>query len=348
MFIIRPITAENAKLIERFMSDDLLGITSLPRNKHFLHQKLLTSLASFAKDVSTPYDEQYYFVLENLQTGEVGGICGIESKTGVHAPLYSYRLEKLLAPETDLPIPRKQLILHLQQQTNGPTEIGSLYILPSFRKEGLGRLLSLCRFLFMASFPNRFDSKVVAEMRGVCNEQNRCPFWEGLGKHFLNLEFSELMNLLEEIKESIPLVTPHYPVCVSLLKEETQEAIGRVHLDTQPALNLLMQEGFTLTDEIDLFDGGPKIEAETNKIRTFRDSKEAVVRDFISDAIESDKYMISNNRLDFRAAYGELIENEDQSVILSSHLRLALGVNIGEIVRYAPASNKSFYKPGSK
>lgn len=341
MFIIKPIAPEDARAIEKFMSYDLLGITSLPRNKHFLHQKLNSSLTSFSKEIDAPQNEQYYFVLENIQTGEIGGICGIESKTGVESPLYSYRIEKVSAPETDLPVPRKQLILHFNSQQNGPTKIGSLYILPSFRKERLGRLLSLSRFLFMASFPHRFEGKVTAEMRGLIDEKHISPFWNGLGKHFINIEFNDLMDTLDEIKDSIPLISPKYPIYVSLLPNDAQDAIGRVHLDTQPALNLLMQEGFTLTNEIDLFDAGPKIEAATEEIRSFKYSQTAIVKKFSTAPIDSDRYIISNQKLNFRSCYGQLNKNEDGSIVLTTEVGHALGIQEGDKVRYVICSTKT-------
>lgn len=344
MFVIKPITAENARIIERFMSNDLLGITSLPRNKHFLHQKLLTSLSSFSKEIAFPHDEQYYFVLENIRTGEVGGICGIESKTGLDLPTYSFRIEKIPAPDIDLPVPRKQLVLHFHAQANGPTEIGSLYILPSFRKEGLGRLLSLSRFLFMASFPQRFDTKVVAEMRGFVDDSKKCPFWEGLGRHFLDLEFEDLMNLVDDIKGSIPMIVPQHPVYASLLSIDAQDAIGKVHLDTQPALNMLIQEGFTLTNEVDLFDGGPKIEVPTSAIRIFKQSRVATIQELSDTPLESERFMISNNRLSHCTCYGTLTLVDANTAILPAEVAHALNVGRGDQIRYAQASPETTAK----
>jgi arginine N-succinyltransferase len=340
MFVIKPLTPDHARTIEKFMSDDLLGITSLPRNRHFLHQKLNTSLSSFAKKVTQPQNEHYFFVLEDIQTGEIGGICGIEAKAGIDNPVYSYYVEMAPSPDTDLPVPRKQIILHLHIQNDGPTEIGSLYILPAFRKEGLGRLLSLSRFLFIAAFPERFEEKIVAEMRGYIDEKGQCPFWNGVGKHFLNIEFDELMNLLDEIKDSIPLFAPQHPIYASLLNEEVQEAIGTVHLNSQPALNLLMQEGFSLTDEVDIFDAGPKIEALTHEIRSVKSSRLAKIKLLSHQPIDSERYIVSNNKINFHACYSclELIENE---VILPAETAHALGVSEGDQIRYVASSTKA-------
>ncbi|MFH7127688.1 arginine N-succinyltransferase [Klebsiella pneumoniae] len=53
----------------------------------------------------------------------------------------------------------------------------TLFLDPQWRKEGNGYLLSKSRFLFMAAFRERFNEKVVAEMRGVIDEQGYSPFW---------------------------------------------------------------------------------------------------------------------------------------------------------------------------
>lgn len=341
MFIIKPITTENAKVIEKFMSDDLLGITSLPRNKRFLHQKLNASLSSFSKTIENPKNENYFFVLENVQTGEIGGICGIESKCCVENSGYTFKIEKIPAPETELPIPRKQMVLHLNCENNGPTEICSLYILPSFRKEGLGRLLSLSRFLFIAAFPSRFENKIIAEMRGYADDKHKSPFWDGVGKHFLTMEFEEIMEFIEEIRESIPNIAPKYPIYVSLIDEAAQDAIGRVHFDTQPALNMLMQEGFTLTNEIDLFDGGPKIECATHEVRTIKHSRVATIIELSQKPIQSESYIICNNSLHFACCYGCLTIIDENQVIIPSEVARLLAVNQGDLIRYVVASSKN-------
>ena len=74
--------------------------------------------------------------------------------------------------------------LHLEKIHDGPTEIGSLFLLPEYRGQKRGRLLSLSRFAFMAAHPKRFAEDVIAEMRGVMSEDGQCPFWEAIGKHF--------------------------------------------------------------------------------------------------------------------------------------------------------------------
>ncbi len=53
--------------------------------------------------------------------------------------------------------------------------------------------------------------------------------------------------------------------------------IGRVHPNTEPALAMLKAEGFSYQGYVDIFDAGPAIEAETDKIRAIAESQNLVL-----------------------------------------------------------------------
>ena len=42
----------------------------------------------------------------------------------------------------------------------------------------------------MAEFRERFPAQVMADLRGYFDEQGRSPFWEAIGKHFFDMDFS--------------------------------------------------------------------------------------------------------------------------------------------------------------
>ena len=62
---------------------------------------------------------------------------------------------------------------------------------------------------------------------------------------------------------------PHYPVYVPLLPGDAQAAMGQIHPSGELAFNLLTAEGFEADDYIDIFDGGPILQAHKNSLRTF-------------------------------------------------------------------------------
>jgi arginine N-succinyltransferase len=73
---------------------------------------------------------------------------------------------------------------------------------------------------------------------------------------------------------------PHYPVYVPLLPGDAQAAMGQIHPDGELAFNLLTEEGFEADDYIDIFDGGPILQAHKNSLRSFSGS---VVRRVVLD-----------------------------------------------------------------
>lgn len=335
MYVIRPIALQDLEEYIHFAFNVSLGMVSMPKNREILQKNLNLSLQAFSKELTQPEQEFYLLVIENEETGDLGGISGIESKTGIIEPNYYYRIEtKTVEPYEHLPLPKTIATLRPVTVSNGPTEICSLYLAPEFRKEGLGRLLSLSRFLFMACFPERFDTTVFALMRGYLDKTDSNPFWDSLGCHFLNVQFAELLRFQEGSRAFVPHIIPEFPVYVNLLSKEAQESIGKVHNNTKPALNMLQQEGFTNSNEIDIFDAGPKIVAELQSVRTFKESKVAIVKEVILNGMESPEYIICNIDLNFRACVTHLTMDEEGKVILPSETAEALLVKPGDKVRY--------------
>lgn len=340
MIVIRPLTKNDSEAFAQLAFSATSGIRSLPKNHALLQKKVESSLRAFKSTEKTPQNEHYFFVLEDLASKSIGGTCGIASKTGVGDPLYFYRIETIKPKSKFLPLKELSILLPVSY-VQAPSEICALYLSPEFRREGLGRLLSLSRFLFIASHPSRFESSVFAEMRGLIDKNDISPFWEGIGREFLDIEFIELMNLIDRGVNVLPDILPQHPLYISLLKEETQDSISKIHPDTRPALNMLLEEGFRLSDEIDVFDGGPKIEAKTTQIRSIKDSIVAELVSISRHPIESPKYIISNNRLNFRACFGTLQKTSENGIVLPSDVAAALEVELGDFIRYvAPSGTK--------
>lgn len=331
--MIRPVTPADIDSLERCALTVGVGMTHLPRRRDMLEKKIADSQEAFAKEITKPKHEDYLFVLEDLEGEVIGGTCGIYSKVGVTSPFYVYQVETLPPPSHRFPIPKERRLLHLFAYENGPTEICALYLLPEFRKEGLGRLLSLSRFLFIASFLHRFDTTTIANMRGVI-EKNVSPFWDSLSRHFLDVDYEEVMSMRSISESFVPDILPKHPIYVSLLPPLSQEVIGNTHANTRPAFDMLYQEGFRFKQEIDPFDAGPIIGAETKSIRTVSKSVVAPVKEITSHPMESDRFILSNVSLNFRACYGALRVNPDQSVALSATTAKALNVNPGDRIRY--------------
>ncbi|PLL13789.1 arginine N-succinyltransferase, partial [Klebsiella michiganensis] len=154
------------------------------------------------------------------------------------------------------------------------SELCTLFLDPKWRKEGNGYLLSKSRFLFMAAFRERFNDKVVAEMRGVIDEHGYSPFWESLGKRFFAMEFSRADYLCGTGQKAfIAALMPKHPLYIDFLSDEARAVIGEVHPQTAPARAVLEKEGFRYLNYVDIFDGGPTLECEIDRVRAIRKSR---------------------------------------------------------------------------
>ena len=177
MNIIRPIRTSDFKALYEIAEESGVGFTSLPVNDNLLAKKIARSEASFTKDVSSANNESYLFVMQDSASEEVIGTCGIEACVGVEDAFYHYHLGKVVHASRELNIHNTVEILTVCNDYSGISEICTLFLREQARQPNMGRFLSKVRFLFMAEHQHRFTERVIAEMRGVSDENGRSPFW---------------------------------------------------------------------------------------------------------------------------------------------------------------------------
>ena len=345
MFVVRPVGEQDLGALLELAELTLFGLTTLPRDAELLSSRIQESVASFAQVATAqPRGQAYLLVLEEAESGRVVGTTGVVSKVGGFEPFYAYRIELSVQESLMLQVRKEIPILHLVTEHNGPCEIGSLFLHPDFRSGGVGRLLSLSRFLMMAEFPHLFDREVIAEMRGVINDQGQSPFWDAVGKHFFDLEFPKADYLSIVNKEFIGDLMPVHPLYIPLLPAEAQAVIGEVHEKTRPARKLLEQEGFQFRQMIDIFEAGPILHAPRTEIRAVRESQTAIVQQVVA-AVDSEKlWLISNTRPEFRVTWAALqwLSGKEAGVMLDEQTAGLLQVNPGDTIRFvAPKAGET-------
>ncbi|HEY0790238.1 MAG TPA: arginine N-succinyltransferase, partial [Chthoniobacterales bacterium] len=249
-FVLRPVQESDLPSLRRLAASIEGGMTSLPSEPAALEHRIYQSLRAFDHRIKTAGGDHYLFVLENQAGKEVVGTAGITARVGGFDPFYTYEVREERASNEALGIDKTFKVLHLKLDHKGPSELCSLSLKPEYRKAGLGQLLSLSRFLFMSSFPQRFDARVIAELRGFTNGAGLSPFWEAVGKHFFHQTFAEA-DFLSGMghKEFIRDLMPKYPIYVAMLPAGAQAAIGQVHRDAAPALRILLAQGFQPSPE---------------------------------------------------------------------------------------------------
>lgn len=308
--IVRPVKVSDLPALMTLVEQAGPGFTTLPANEDRLAHRVRWAQRAFAEQVERA-DADYLFVLEDDEQ-RVVGVSAMAGAVGLREPWYNYRLGVTVSSAADLGIQRQIPTLFLNNELTGQSELCSLFLRHDQRNGSNGRLLSLGRLLFVAEFPHLFGEKMIAELRGSADENGCSPFWDSLGRHFFQMDFTHADHLSGlGNKAFIAELMPRQPLYTCLLTEQAQAAIGQTHPNTQPALKILQAEGFAHKGYIDIFDGGPVIEAPIRSIRTVRDSLELTLSLGTPDE-QAPLWLIHNRRLEncrITAAHGRLVGN---------------------------------------
>lgn len=338
MMIIRPLMASDADALLNLAFKAGVGFTSLPADPNHIAGKITASLSAFNSEVDFTTEQSYVFVMEDTHTNTVVGICGIESSIGLSSPWYSYRIGTLVHSSRELKVHNSFPTLYLSNDQTACAEVCTLFLDPDYRHSKNGQLLSKSRFLFLAQFAHRFEAKIIAEMRGVSDENGQSPFWDGLGAHFFDMPFADADHLTGlGKKEFIAQLMPRHPLYINLLPKAARDAIGEVHGNTLPARKMLEDEGFRYQGYVDIFDAGPTLETQVNDIRAVRESKNYLVKIEDHLPIGTIPYLISNTLLDgYRCTMVYIKVPESGPLCISSELASNLHVTALGTVRLVP------------
>jgi arginine N-succinyltransferase len=272
MLVVRAIQANDLDALYVMATQVGSGMTTLKPDMKMMGDRLNIAVASFAETIP-PEQRDYMFVMEDTDSGRLAGVCAIKGSVGLTEPFYNYRIGTLVHSSRELEVFTRMDTLYLSNDLTGSTELCSLFLHPDYRSGNNGKLLSKCRFLFIAQFPQLFTEKLIAEMRGYQEENGRSPFYEGLGRHFFKMDFDHVDALTAVGKKSfIAELMPRQPLYVAYLPDDAQEVIGKVHTSTAPARRLLEQEGMYFEGYVDIFDAGPVLQARVSELRAMRDS----------------------------------------------------------------------------
>ena len=336
-YVMRPSRLDDFGALMELAKLSGPGFTSLPVDEGILTARLEQSERAFHGRQKNLQYGKYLMMMEHVPTGKVVGCSAVKAGTGIDRPFFNYRIITLAQASQaagDLRFDMDALVL--TNEYVGYTEVGTLFLKPDHRGGGAGRLAAQSRYLLMAAVPDRFSDKVLAELRGVVDDQGTSVFWECLGRHFFRMDFAEA-DRLSAISDNqfIMDLMPRYPIYVDLLPPEAREVIGRCHSDGVGAYKLLQWEGFDFDRTVDIFDGGPLVAAQRRHIRTIRESRMVTVE---AGEVEDDGGarigLLSSNRLpDFRVGTGKFLAAGDDSLIVGPDVLDALRLKPGSPAR---------------
>jgi arginine N-succinyltransferase len=320
-YVMRPSRLDDLPSLIHLAELSGPGFTSLPVDEPILRERLQKSDDAFLGRLQRIEYGKYLLMMENAETGEVVGCSAVKAGTGIDQPFFNYRVITLAQASQAAGNLRFDMdALVLTNEYVGYTEVGTLFLKPEHRGGGAGRLAAQSRYLLMAASPERFGDKVLAELRGVVDNEGGSPFWECLGRHFFRMDFTEADRLSATTDNQFILdLMPKYPIYVDLLPPEAREVIGRCHSDGVGAYKLLQWEGFEFDRTVDIFDGGPLVTTQRRHIRTIRESRRVKILagDVSSDPAAKQGMASSDSLPDFRAALAKSVLKDEDTAIMS-------------------------------
>ena len=276
MVVVRPAEMADIASLEALAglaARTMPGVHTLPKTRDKIAAAIERSIASFAAHVDIPSEEAYLFVLETQETmapKRVIGTCSIFASAGSDGTYFSFRNDVIQQVSRDLNISHSVHALTLCSELTAYSQLSG-FCLEGMRPGLEAALLSRARLLFAALAPHRFGDRFFVPLAGITDLHGQSPFWDALGRKFFRMDFLEAERIIGGARNRTLIVElmPHYPVYVPLLPGAAQAAMGQIHPGGELPFNLLTEEGFEADDYIDIFDGGPILQAHKHALRSF-------------------------------------------------------------------------------
>ncbi|WP_323122197.1 arginine N-succinyltransferase [Burkholderia alba] len=341
MIVVRVVKTGDVDALVSLAQETGPGLTTFKPDRDALAARIERSRRTLEGRAS-PAEAGYFFVMEDSATGDIAGVCGIETEVGLEQPFYNYRVSTVVHASQDLGLWTRMSLLNISHDLTGYAEVCSLFLSPRYRTGGVGGLLSRSRFMFIAQFRERFPERICAELRGHFDDSGTSPFWRALGSHFYQIDFNAADYLSSHGRKSfLAELMPRFPVYVDLLPQEAQDCVGLTHRDTLPARKMLESEGLRYQNHVDIFDAGPVLECHIADLRTVRESVVVPVTIGMPDPRDdAPRSLVSNTLLaDFRVGTATGVVAQG-TFTLSAADAAALNVAAGDPVRVLPLKAK--------
>jgi arginine N-succinyltransferase len=323
MYVVRPVEPADIDALETLLAAAMPGVHTLPRTRDKIEAFVERSVASFAAQVDFPSEESYLFVLQDLERGELAGTAAIHASAGSNGTYFAFRNDVIQQVSRDLNISHSVHALTLCSELTAYSQLSGFTLR---RREEAGceaALLSRARLLYAMLAPHRFGERFFVPLAGVTDDAGQSPFWDALGRKFFKMDFLDAERTIGGARNRTLIVElmPHYPVYVPLLPGPAQAVMGQIHPNGELAFNLLTEEGFEADEYIDIFDGGPILQAHKKALRSFCGALSRRVATQEAGAAANDpetlvNYAVASGERDFRAVVLPCAPTENAEVLV--------------------------------
>ncbi|MFG6667055.1 arginine N-succinyltransferase [Halomonas sp. HNIBRBA4712] len=340
--VVRPVAMADLDALTRLAENAVPRLTNLPANRARLEERIARSLEAFARQAEFPGNEHYTFVLEKSSEGgapgEVLGTATIRAQAGATDAYYTYRQETLIHASQQLNVRREVQTLALSHEVSDATLLCAFSLDARYKGTHAESLLRRARLLFIAQYPERFSNVLAVAFPGYLDDAQQSPFWESVGNHFFARSFQEINHIAGmRSKSFIAEVMPQFPLYLPLLTPQARAAIGREHPVHEGPLQEMLAEGFLRSRHVDIFDAGPILKAEPQRLETFRQASWHPVRIRPAHTLpDAEPALIANQSDDFRCLVARYALSPTGQLMLDPEHARRLEVEEGRAVLVAP------------
>ncbi len=331
MQVVRLVKTSDLQQVSELIKKTGIGMTTMPKNRKEVQERIAWSVKSANKKSANPNKDTYLFVLENEK--KVIGISAIYTSVSKEKPSVFFKLKKIKLSSDTYNFEKESDVLQLHLLHKPYSELGTIFIDPSSRGRGRGSLLSFARLQLIAAHQARFDKKILVEIRGWKDKNNKSYFWESFSKAFFNLDFFSIDRLSYIDNHFITESVPKFPFIVELLPRRVQKVLAKPHPNAMPALSMLAKQGFKTNGLVDILDGGPCMEVLAKKIPIVKSSFKVKVE--VKRSLNFSNYgFITNYSLDnFRVVRENYNLLKNNTIEISQKTAKALQISTGDKVR---------------
>ncbi|MBD1577573.1 arginine N-succinyltransferase [Vibrio sp. S11_S32] len=340
MMILRPARLNDIESILALAKSSGPMVYTLPADREALLQKIERSISAFEQDVFCPGEEFYFFVLEDSRNKKLVGTGAINALAGYEAPFYAFRNDTLIHSSRQLNVHSRIHALTLSHDLSDHSQLCSFYVLPNVTESSLVdpseqdiyrhclELITLGRLLFMTTYPERFSRDWMAVLPGVFDNNGRAPFWEHVGRKFINLDYHQVEEHHgTQASTFIAELMPHHPLYVPLIAPEAQSVMGQNHPRTERQCHLLSEQGFNSDKYVEIFDAGPIFTAPRHALDIWQ-KKQSVslkIKESINNKIkQTHRYLIGiTDSQGFRSCFIEGVLQGEQLHVTQEHAHQA-------------------------
>ncbi len=337
MWVVRPAQMKDLSDIKELASALKARVSStVPADETKLAARIEYSRRSLAGDPDTTGHERVMFVLEDTKAGKVRGTAGIDARAGSGHPFYNYRRDALIHASHELGVSSRVDVLYPSHALTDRTLLCAFMIAPELRGTEAFELLSRARLLFVARHRALFAKLMAVEIQGVQLESGAVPFWDSLGRHFFNMDFDTADAHSGTLSKTfIAELMPPNPIYVTLLTDAAQAALGQPHEIAARTCDLLEREGFQGGNYVDIFDGGPVLEARTDMLRSVIGSHRKTLR--TGEDSQGDVYLVAIGEAEaFRCVLTVLDEGLADTVKMPVTVQTQLSCTHGDELLVVP------------